>query len=230
MSRFGGGANVAASVAAPELGAHAADWDLEGPGTSPQEVTLTTQASGSSLIVATFGRAANYSAPTDNKGNTLALLESSGYASGLWSGYGLEAYGVANAASGSGHTVSLTKVNGYEESTLIAVEAKGATIQDTSVVNRAGAGAGVPYTSASVTITGPALLVSVWGGDGGFGISQEANPEAGWTSIESLNLPDTSYIQAHCAVKRVSAAGTYTVDWTPVANQGAIIFLAAVQA
>jgi hypothetical protein len=233
MSRFSGGANVAATAApsGPQLGDHGSDFDLEGSGTSPQVVTIDTQAAGSSILAITFGRFANYGAPTENKGNTPALLETSGYHGGLWFGYGLEAYGVANAAGGTGHAVTVTKTTGTEESTLIVVEARGTTIQDTSVVTRAAAGDGVAYTSASVTTTGPALLIAAWGGDGGTGVaSQEANPEEGWTVVEELNLPGTPYIQACVAVKAVSAAGTYTCDWAPVSSQGAILFMAAVQA
>ena len=95
----------------------------------------------------------------------------------------------------------------------------------------AGAGAGVPYTSAAVTTTGSALLIAAWGGDGGVGtVNQTATPGSGWTLIESLFLGSTAYIQAAVAVKAVSAAGTYTCDWTPAEDQGAILFLAAVQA
>lgn len=213
------------------LGGHGGDWDIQGSGTSPQTVTINTQASGSSLIVVTLTDPGIYGTPTDNKSNTFSLLESSGYHGGLWAPFGMEVYGKANAAGGASHAISISKSSASEESTLIVVEARGTTIQDTSVVTRAGAGDGVAYTSASVTTTGPALLIAVWGGDGGPALdSQQANPEAGWTSIQSLNLPATAYIQAHCAVKYVPVAGTYTCDWTPVRDQGAILFLAAVQA
>lgn len=230
-ARFGGGANVAASVAAPELGGHGSDFDIQGSGTSPQTVTINTQTAGSSLIVVTLSDPGIYGTPTDNKGNTLTLLESSGYHGGLWAPFGMEVYGKASAAGGSSHAVSITKSTATEESTLIVIEGVGASIPDTSIVTRAGAGAGVAYTSASVTTTGPALLVSACGGDGGVDTTdQTATPEAGWTTIESLFLGLTAYIQCAVAVKRVSAAGTYTCSWTPVENQGAILFLAAVQA
>lgn len=225
------GRNLVSGLLGPTLGGHGADWDNDGPGTSPQTVTINTQAAGSSLLVFFFGNLPVDGAPTDNKGNTLTLLETSGWHGGLWAPFGLEAYGTANAAGGSSHTVSVVKSVSTAESTLMFVEGRGATIQDTSIVTRAGAGDGVAYTSASVTTTGPALLVSVWSGDGGLDRpSQAANPGAGWTSIDSLNLPATPYIQSNCAVRQVSSAGTYTCDWAPVSDQGAIIFLAAVQA
>lgn len=213
------------------LGDHDGDWDIQGSGTSPQTVTLDTQAAGSSLIVVTLTDPGIYGTPTDNYSNTYSLLESSGYHGGMWSPFGMEVYGKAAAAGGSSHAVSISKSSASEESTLVVVEAKGTTIQDTSIVTRAGAGAGVAYTSASVTTTGPALLIAAWGGDGGPAVTdQTATPEAGWTLVESLFLGSTSYIQAAVAVKAVSGAGTYTCGWTPTQDQGAILFLAAVQA
>lgn len=226
------GRNGISGLLSPALGAHGSDWDQEGPGTSPQTVSLTTRASGGSLIVVTLGRVANYAPPTDNKGNTLSLLRSSGYHGGLWSGYEMEVYGCASFAGGSSHATQFTKTNASEEGTLIVVEAlRGATIQAHDIVTRAGAGDGVAYSSPSITTTGPALLVSCWSGDGGLDLdSQAAVPETGWQSVESLNLPATSYIQANCAVKYVPAAGTYSMTWAPVRSQGAIIFLGAIQA
>jgi len=213
------------------VGAHGSDWDQEGSGTTPQSVTLTTQEGGGSLIVVTLGNIFNYFAPTDNKGNPLSLLRSSGYHGGLWPGYEMKVYGCANFAGGSSHSVQFTKTDGLQEGTLIVVEAlRGARIQDHSIITRAAAGDGVAYASGTVTATGPALLVSAWSGDGASLSSQQANPEAGWLSIESLDLGPAAYIQANCAVKYVPAAGTYSLNWAPVKSQGAIIFLAALQA
>lgn len=215
----------------PQLGVHGSDFDLDGAGTSPSTVTLNSSANSSSLLVVTFGEFANYSAPTDNKGNTLTLVENSGYDANKWPGFGLELYAKAGAAGGSGHVVSLTKTGSAgAETTLIVLEATGSrTLQDTSVITRAAAGAGVSYTSASVVATGPALLVAIWGGDGGGDLSdQTATPENGWTVAESLFLGNTAYIQA-CVATKVVAAGTHTCAWTPTQNQGAILAMAAFQ-
>jgi hypothetical protein len=216
----------------PQLGVHGSDYDLDGAGTSPSSVTFNTQASGSSLIVPTLGQFTNYNAPTDNKGNTFSLLQTSGYPGGAFPGFGMELYGVANAAGGSSHTVQFVKViSAVDETTLIAIEVKGRTIQQSNIVTRAAAGAGVALTSSGITTTGPALLVSIWAGDGNFDLAdQTCNVEAGWTMVESLFLGNTAYVQAAAAVKSVSGAGTYTCAWTPVLNQGAIIAMVAVQA
>lgn len=214
----------------PQLGVHGSDFDIENSGTSPQTVTRNTAASGSSILAILFGEFTNCGAPSDNKGNTYTLLENSEYFD-LWAGFGLELYGKANAAGGSSHALSMAKVTTTAESTLMLVEVTGASvIQDTSIVARQRQGAGVPYSSASVTTTGPALLVSIWGGDGDTNFTnQSATPEAGFEVIESLFLGQTAYIQAACAVKRVNAAGTYSCAWTPTQNQGGIVALAAIQ-
>lgn len=217
----------------PSLGSHDSQFDLDGSGTSPSTANLNTQASGSALVVAAFGNLTDIAVPADSKGNTIPQVETSGYYGGQWAPYGLNLHALADVDGGSGHNVSLTKTSSpAAESTIIAVEIlNGRVVKDTSIVNRQGAGAGVPYTSGSVTTDGPAILIAVWGGDGGLGLtSQEANPEAGFTTIESLFLPATAYIQAAVAWKYVEAAGTYTCDWTPVENQGAILALVAIQA
>lgn len=216
----------------PALGGHNGNWQIDGSGSSPQTTTLNTRPSGSSLIVCVLGDNTTQQTPTDNKSNTFTLLKQSGYSGGLWAPYDMRVYGKANAAGGSNHTVSVVKSSApTAEATLIVIEGTGAVIQDSSIVARAAAGAGVAATSGTVTTTGPALLVSFWGGDGGVGtLDQTATPSAGWTTTDSLFLGGTAYIQAAAAVRQVSAAGTYSVDWTPVANQGAILFIAAIQA
>lgn len=225
-------AGVIASSINPDIGDSAGDWDIDGSGTSPASVTMNTQAAGSDVLAFTFGQFSNYSPPTYNGGSAMSLLHSSGYASGLWPGFGLEVYTQLDVAGGGGHALAFAKPgSATQESTLIGVEIlRGGVIKDESIVNRAAAGANTPLTSDSVTTTAPALLVSVWGGDGNAGTAdQTAEPENGWTTVESLFLGSTAYIQAAAAVRKVTAPGTYTVDWTAVANQGCIISLVAIQ-
>lgn len=215
------------------LGGHLGDWDEDGTGTSPATVTINSQVSGSSFAIVTLTDPGIYTTPTENKGNSskIQLYESSGYAGGLWAPYGMEYYGIPNAAGGSSHTFQFTKTDTVRESTLIVIEAVGGpVIEDTSITNVAAAGAGVPYSSATVTTSGPALLIASWSGDGGTGLAtQQVNVEAGWDMIESDFRTGIGYIQAAVAVKYVPEAGTYSVQWTPVANQGAILALSAHQ-
>lgn len=216
----------------PSVGAHGSDFDIQDSGTSPTTVTLTTQAAGSSIVALLGGfLTGQFGTPTYNGTSMGSAIRSSVYFADKYSGYGNQIHALANISGGSGHVVSSTKSTAANESTLIAVEVKGGvTIQASSIVARDAPGAGVAYTSNSVTTTGPALLVAFWGGDGDTTTNpQTANVENGWTMVESLFVTATAYVQAAAAVKQVGA-GTHTVSWTPVANQGAILALVAVQA
>lgn len=217
-------------ASALSIGAHGADFDIQDLGTSPQTVTLNTTVSGSTIIVAKGGLIGGSTNPTYNGISMGTALRSSVYIGDMWSGYGLELHGLTNVSGGTGHLVSVTKSTPVNESTLMAVEIKGGlTIQDTSIVARGRAGAGVSYTSNSVVTTGPAILVAFWGGDGETITNpQSASPESGWTMLDSLFVTATSYVQMASAYKAVNA-GTHTVTWTPDANQGAVLILVAVQ-
>lgn len=217
----------------PFLGLHGISAQLDGAGTSPNTVSLgTTQASGSSLVVASLGEFTTMGDPTDNKSSSFGTaLRSSGYFGGLWPGFGMEIFAVANIAGGAGHVVSVAKTNATLEHSLIALEVRnGGIIKDSSITAVAGAGAGVAYTSASVTVDGPAELIAFWGGDGDAGTTnQTATPEGSFTLTDSAFIALTAYVQCAAAVRQVSAAGTYTCQWTPTVNQGAILGLVAIQ-
>ena len=214
------------------LGQHGSEYQINVAGSTPATTNIGTSVTGSTILQLSAGELSKMAVPTDNKSNTYTQLQSSGYAGGLYPGFGFEVHGKANIAGGANHTVSFVKsAPTDQESTIIAVEVRGgATIQSSSIVARAGAGAGVPLTSSSVTTTGPAFLVSFWGGDSDvFENPKDAAPPTGWTLHDQLFLDNTAYVQAAAASKYIGAAGTYTIDWTPTRNQGCIIFLAAVQ-
>ena len=214
-----------------QIGDHDGDWDIDGSGASPAAITLNTQAAGGSVVAMCAGEFATFNAPTYNA-LAMSQIHTSGYAGGLWPGYGLEIHERLRIAGGAGHALQFTKTDAVRESSLIGVEIiNGAWRSDESIVARAAPGAGLPVTSDPVTVTGPALLVAFWSGDGGVGTTnQTATPEAGWTLVESLFLGNTAYIQSACAVRAVTEPGDYTVAWTPVVNQGAILSLVAYQA
>lgn len=214
----------------PLLGAHDGDWDIDGSGTSPAAITLSTQAAGSSVVAMCAGQFSTFDAPTYNS-LAMSLIHTSGYAGGLWPGYGLEIHERLRIAGGAAHALQFTKTDAVRESSLIGVEIRNAAWRsDESIVARAAPGTGNPVTSDPVSVTGPALLVAFWSGDGGVGTTdQTATPEDGWTPVESLFLGNTAYIQSACAVREVTTPGDYTVAWTPVVNQGAILSLTAYQ-
>ena len=209
------------------------DYDLDGAGTSPQTVTISSY-NGKSVLLLVLGNRTQQATPTDNQGNSYAsaLLRQNGYAGGLWDPYDMRVYGLATANGGATHTFSVTKTDTVRESTLVAVATDGDIIQSHSIVARAAAGVGANHTSAPVTTTGPALLVAFWSGDGGVALgSLDAAPQTGtgWTMPIGVFLESTAYIQHAFAYKQVTEPGSYTITWTHVDNQGAILFLAAIQ-
>jgi hypothetical protein len=80
----------------------------------------------------------------------------------------------------------------------------------------------------NVTTTGPATLVAFWWGDGNQYFVHTAVPDSGFTVIDSL-LPLGSYVQTAVATKDVATAGTYHVTWNSGGNEGAQLWLVAVQ-
>lgn len=226
----------------PSLGQRNLSYHLEGAGVTPITLSLgSTQAAGSSIVVAHFGRFTSLGTPTDNKGNsfdngTPDYLEQSGYAGGLWSGFGMSLFVDPVAAGGSAHSISVAKSgSAFEEATLIAIEGMNAGVmQDSSIVPRAAAGAGATLTSDTVTTTGPALLCGFWTGDGDVNTDpQDVGPGPGWTLLEQIALESAQapngHIQAALLARVVSAAGTYSLQVVPQANQGGILGLVALQ-
>ena len=87
---------------------------------------------------------------------------------------------------------------------------------------------GQPTTSLSVTTTGPATLVAFWWGDAGTNSNKTAVPNNGFVVIDSI-LQSGALVQCAVAAKEVAAAGTYNVTWTATPQQGAQLWLVAVQ-
>lgn len=208
------------------------DYDIDGAGTSPQTVTIASN-NGKAVLLLVLGNRNEQGTPTDNQSNSYAsaLLRQQGYAGGLWDPYDMRVYGLATANGGASHTLSVTKTDAVRESTIVAIATTGDVIQAHSIVARAAAGAGPNYTSLSVVATGPALLVAFWSGDGGLALgSLDAAPQTGtgWTMPIGVFIEATAHIQHALAIKQVEA-GTHTITWDHADNQGAILFLAAIQ-
>lgn len=196
----------------------------------------TTQPANS-VLVAAFSRgqwATDTSAPTDNKGNTFTILESNQYATFAPSRSALAVK--TNAVGGSGHVFSLTYANNDEVTGWFVEVPTGRStsfIQERSFVERSGPTGGT-VTSASVTTTGPAMLVAFCLGTGtvlAAGTAHIATVEAAYTpcpDADSLvSLTTNGYIQGKAATRYVDAAGTYTATWTT--TEGAHLYLVAIQ-
>jgi len=86
----------------------------------------------------------------------------------------------------------------------------------------------VARDEVTLDATGPATLVAFWWGDGNQYFVHQAVPGDGFTLIDSL-LPLGSYVQTAVAVKDVAAPGTYHITWDSGGNEGAQLWLVAVQ-
>jgi len=213
----------------PLLGAHTLLGQEEGNGISPAVTSaITTQVSGSSLIVFNAGYRSNSNPPIDSKSNRWKQLGGDIVYKGYDARFDVKAYVALAAKGGSNHTVSIVKNgNPVGEITLPFIEIRNAGVLQDVAQNYADTGE--MLTSDTVTTTGPATLVAVWWGDGAFK-QNSAEPGNGFTVIESfVNLPDGSAVQCVVAYKDVDSAGTYNVTWTNTPPQGAPLWLFAFQ-
>lgn len=238
---------------APVLGAHTLLAQADGRGISPAVTApISTQPSGSSLLVLNGGYASNAAGPTDTYSNAWTQQGDSVAYDGYEGRFNVKAYVSLSARGGRGHAVSIAKNgNADGEITIPFIEIRHADVlQDVaenypapSIVERAsgklarilhrltlaGPVATVSLTSADVTTTGPATLIAVWWGDG-FVYDMSAVPGDGFTVIDRfLHLPPDSGVQCAVASRQVSRAGTYHVTWKGRPPQRAILWLFAFQ-
>lgn len=216
----------------PALGVHALNYHTLGPAfASISTPARDSQETGSVFIVGIgMGEKPTLDAglPTDNKGNTFAVLGTS-QAYTAYPSSGVATYADASGVGGAGHVVTRAKPTNYDEVTLWMVEVEdGDTVQSVQTEVTSGA------LTQSITTTGPALLVASAWGDAGQGLGDKdfdpnnENPANGWTVVEGIGL-DGNLVQCFVAVKFVSGAGTHSITWKATPAQGAILRLSAVQ-
>jgi hypothetical protein len=187
---------------------------------------MVTRSTSSTLLVSVGrGVARNHSNPTDNKGNVFTQVGvTHNYTQ--WPDSGTALYQCDRSTGGNAHVVSVAKPNPEHETTLSVVEVvNGGRVQD---VQWSEVLSGSPLTSPSVTTTGPALLVAWWWGDAGVFANKTATPDNGFSVIDAVLL-EGPLVQCAVAVRQVSAAGSYRVTWAATPQQGAQLWIAAVQ-
>jgi len=224
------GLMVSNGIANPTVGAHTfTNYNLgENSRLSISTSALTTQPTGSTILVC-VGRgdiSAFTQVPTDNKGNTpYVQLGSTHPYVPLYPDSGTALYAFPSAVGGAGHVVTVGTI-ARDELTMDVVEVKdGDIVQDykwNEVLQ------GNPLTTLDVTTTGPATLVAFWWGDGNQYFVHTAVPDSGFKLIDSLG-PLGSYVQTAVATKDVTAAGSYHLTWDSGGNEGAQLWLVAVQ-
>lgn len=210
----------------PGLGVHALSFHRYRVNSPPSIATapMATQPSGS-LLIAGVGRgdASTFALPIDNHGNRARQLGAMhGYT--RWPDSGTAIYMFPSVAGGPGHRIS-TSTTPDDEITLAAVEVIHGTKLQAVAWNEVTSG---PLTSKTVTTTGPTTLIAFWWGDAFPRGNQTATPDSGFTVVEAV-LAGGSLVQGAVAVKNVTAAGTYHVTWTATPEQGAQLWLIAVQ-
>jgi hypothetical protein len=219
-------APVPAPSGPPTLGAHDLAFARHNVSVPRLTVTLSTRASGSSLLACVGrGNVSAHEPPTDNKGNAFQAIGSPQTYT-LWPSSGTAMYFCRGAAGGAGHTVTASKP-ALDETTLTVVEILGGGVMQD--VRWRELLAGSPITSHNVITTGPALLVAWWWGDAGVDNDKTAVPDNGFSVIHSV-LAAGELVQCAVAVRRVEGAGSYNVTWTATPSQGAQLWIAAIQA
>lgn len=204
--------------------------------------TVTTEAAGSTILLgAARGTWANGTPtdPFDNKSNTYGAALASGPHS--YTGFAAsktEVIACTAAVGGSGHTASLgwgagTAGSG-DEVTVNLVEVDNVNkVQSSSWVDQPN----LVNTSASnnVTTTGPAILIAYFWGYGNTGQLHVFRPQtAGFYRLAAActdgdPVGAAGYIQCTVLWKQVSAAGTYNCVASGTAQEGAQIYLVALQ-
>ena len=215
-----------ASQPDPELGGHDFKY-IPYQSTSDSTITtdaITTQASGSTLVVGMGRRTTETAAPVDNKGNTYTIVGSQ-HAYSDWPPWATSVWADESISGGSGHTIT-ADVLSMDEITLFAIEVKnGGRVQDYAWAENVNQS---PLVSGSVTTTGPALLIAFWFGNGDENMgAHTAAPNNSFTVLHA-QLQAGNALQGAVATKFIDAAGTYNVSWTSN-NPGGQTWLVAVE-
>lgn len=213
---------------APHVGAHGLAYYGYGANqnASIDSPALSTKPSGSVLVVSSGrGDLSAANAPTDNKGNAPFMALGTPHPYTLWPTSGTDVHAFVGAIGGDNHVVTTATAPG-DEVTLAVVEVEnGSHIQAAEWVERL---KGQAITSAKVTTTGPATLVAFWWGDADVGGDKVATPSDGFVVLDAIGNAG-ALVQGFVAAKDVDAPGTYDVTWTATPDQGAQLWLVAVQ-
>lgn len=206
-----------------------------------------TQTNGSMFLVSS-GQGSDTNSgttPTDNMGNTYTKIGATSFFASFPQSSAASYVASLPSTGGTGHTISgtygLGLDGGGDEKSLMFVEVIGGTsIVDHSQGEFSPNGSNV-VTSASVTTTGPAILVCFCWLNGGVqadGFLHQATPGSGFAQLPLasglLEIGNTAgQVQGTTIWKQVSGAGTYTASITTASDggtvEGAVMHLIAVQ-
>ncbi len=196
---------------------------------NPPQISVSlseVQTTGSIVITGLGGEKGNLTVPSDSAGNSYtqrgAILLYDTFPD-----YGNALAYASNARGGQPLVITATKLGvPSDEMTITAVEVTNASRISDFNINYPRAGQ--LGRSGSVTTTGPAILLAWWWGDGDSSLAHVATPNNGFTVINEILLPG-GLVQCCVAYRKVSVAGTYDVTWSMLAQEGAILWLVAVE-
>jgi len=214
------------------VGAHGYVQQNYGSGSNPAQVTLSTQASGSSFLLGMGGRITDIdNGPSDNHSNAYSQIGSiTDYTD--WANYGTAMWWARQGAGGAGHTFSQF-VTTSDEITVFALELKGVQrLHTQSFSQRGNTGATSTQTSGSVTTSQASILVAFWWGSGpAAGQNHSASPNNGFQLLDFFGTDNPQgYVQGGVAYRYAATPGTYDVTWTHSPVQGAQLWLLAFEA
>lgn len=221
------GSSSSGMSGAPHVGAHGLSfYGYQANDAASIDSPMLSTKSGSTLVVSSGrGDLSAAKTPTDNKGNAPFMAVGTPHAYTNWPTSGTDLHAFAGAIGGAGHVVTTANAP-YDEITLAVVEVENGThVEDAQWVERL---KGQSITSAKVTTTGPATLVAFWWGDADVNGNKVATPGDGFVVLDSIGDAG-ALVQCFVAAKDVATAGSYDVTWTATPDQGAQLWLVAVQ-
>jgi hypothetical protein len=211
---------IVSAGASPSIGINSLNWCQTSSNLTSLPSSARSIVSGSFVFACVAcGDLANIKTPTDSKGNTYSGVMAAKFFTN-WPGSGARLYSASSVTGDSSLVVSepMAPTSNQDEITLSVVEVRGGTsVTHSGTAETASTG---PVVSSSVTVAGPAILVSWWSGDGGV-VQDDVQPSAGWTLLHALNWANasTGVVQVAAAYRSVSA-GTYSCTWTATGSSG----------
>jgi hypothetical protein len=141
-----------------------------------------------------------------------------------WENSGTALYAVVDATGGTQRAIRVSTPPN-DEVTVAAVVIEGRRITDFAWKE---VSAGNALTSGKVSTSGPATLVAFWWGDAGVRHDKQAVPDNGFRVVDAV-LESGALVQSAVAVKHVTGPGSYDVTWRAWPNQGAQLWIVAVE-
>lgn len=220
--------STAAAAVVPSTGAHGLAYKNNGVLGRSVTVDLGTTQAARSTLLACVGRGVigSHLVPTDSKANQFFQIETAHAYVPRWPNSGTALYAAASASGGANHVVTAdNNTTPTDEVTLAVVEVRngGSVNARWNQIQ-----AGDPVESLTITTTGPATLVAFWWGDADGSVAHSVTPGNGFARVDAVLLAG-SLVQCAVATREVSAAGTYGASWISTPQQGAQLWLVAVQ-